>query len=82
MTALPRLMAALLITLVAALPVRAQTLIRDADIERALAEIAAPVISAAGLSSSSIRTLVIQDRKLNAFVVDHKSIFIHSGLIL
>jgi len=82
MTALPRLMAALLIALVAALPVRAQTLIRDADIERALAEIAAPVISAAGLSSSSIRTLVIQDRKLNAFVVDHKSIFIHSGLIL
>lgn len=82
MTALTRLLAALLITTLAALPGRAQTLIRDADIERALAEIAAPVISAAGLNAGNLRILVLQDRSLNAFVVDHRSVFIHTGLLL
>jgi len=82
MSPLFRLAAMILLALGTALPLRAQTLIRDADIEHALAQIAAPVIAAAGLSAGTIRPLVIRDRSLNAFVVDHRSVFIHSGLIL
>ena len=60
----------------------AQRLIRDADIEHGLRELARPLISAAGLNPSQIRVLVVNDPSLNAFVVDTRHVFIHSGLIL
>ncbi len=63
-------------------PVRALTLLRDPDIEYALKQLAIPVLKAAGLSPARVDILVIDDRNLNAFVVDSKNIFIHSGLIL
>lgn len=59
----------------------AQNLIRDAEIEHALRQVAQPILQAAGLPSST-RILVIEDSSLNAFVVDNRSIFIHSGLLL
>ena len=60
----------------------AQGLIRDADIERSLRELARPIITAAGLSPNNIRVMVINDSKLNAFVIDTRTVLIHSGLIL
>lgn len=63
-------------------PLQALTVIRDAEIERSLREIAKPVLRAAGLGANSVRILVIKDNSLNAFVVDSRHIFIHSGLIL
>lgn len=60
----------------------AQTLVRDPDIEHALDKLAAPVLTAAGLSPARVKVLVIQDSSLNAFVVDTEHILIHSGLIL
>ncbi len=66
----------------AALPARAAGVIRDADIERALKEIAKPLIVAAGLNPTQIKILVIDDSKLNAFVIDSRHVLIHSGLIL
>lgn len=75
-------MVALCVALVAAAPVRAASLLRDADIEYALTELAKPVLHAAGLSPSRVRILVVHDSTLNAFVVDTQAIFIHSGLIL
>ncbi|MFQ6552458.1 M48 family metalloprotease [Aestuariibius insulae] len=68
--------------LLAAPHARAQSLIRDAEIEYALKELAKPVLSAAGLSASQIRILVIGDSSLNAFVTDSQTMFLHSGLIL
>ena len=65
-----------------ALPARALTLLRDPDIEYALKQLATPVLKAAGLSPSRIDILIIDDRRLNAFVVDANAIFIHSGLML
>ena len=59
----------------------AVTIIRDADIEAALRQLAAPLISAAGLNPSQIRIIVIRDPKMNAFVVDSSHIFVNSGLI-
>ena len=71
-----------LIAMTLATPTRALTLLRDPDIEYALKQLAAPVLKAAGLSPTRVDILLIDDRNLNAFVVDRDSIFIHSGLIL
>lgn len=60
----------------------AASLVRDADIEHALGELAAPVLRAAGLSPSQVGIYVVQDNKLNAFVLDRTAIYIHSGMIL
>lgn len=57
-------------------------LLRDPDIERGLREIAKPILNAAGLSSSRVRILVVNDSSLNAFVIDRNHIFIHSGLLM
>lgn len=71
-----------MITAVWALSLQAQTILRDAEMERALRELARPVIAAAGLSPNQIRILVLKDDSLNAFVLNANSIFIHSGLLL
>ncbi len=71
-----------ILTLPLAAPARAVTLLRDPDIEYALDQLARPVLQAAGLSSSGIDILIVDDRTLNAFVVDSRHIFIHSGLLL
>ncbi|MEI4262936.1 M48 family metalloprotease [Roseovarius sp. D0-M9] len=63
-------------------PARAVTLLRDPDIEHALGQLAAPILQAAGLNPARTDVLVIDDRSLNAFVVDRETIFIHSGLLL
>jgi predicted Zn-dependent protease len=70
------------LSVVVALPARAITILRDPDIEHALNQLALPLINAAGLNPSSIQILVVQDSKLNAFVVDSEHVLIHSGLIL
>ena len=75
-------MAAALLLAILAAPARAATLLRDPDIEHALEQVAAPVLKAAGLGSTRVEILVVDDRTLNAFVVDQSHIFIHSGLLL
>jgi predicted Zn-dependent protease len=59
----------------------AQSIIRDAEIERALRELAAPVFREAGLSQST-RVIIINDGSMNAFVADARHVFLHSGLLL
>jgi len=61
---------------------QAQSLIRDAEIERTLAKIARPLFKAAGVSPGRMEVLVVNDSSLNAFVVNDRTIFIHSGLIM
>ncbi len=68
--------------LAAALPAAARSLIRDADIEYALARLAQPLIAAAGLNANRIDVLVINDDSMNAFVVNDRAVFLHSGMIL
>ena len=63
-------------------PVLSQNLIRDAEIEYALRKLANPILNAAGLNAGQIKILIINDSSLNAFVVDNRHIFIHSGLVL
>ncbi|MCG7623492.1 M48 family metalloprotease [Epibacterium sp. Ofav1-8] len=77
------------LVLVAALtlaPITAQArsirLLRDADIEHGLSELARPILAAAGLSPKRVRILVVDDSSFNAFVIDHRAIFVNYGLIL
>jgi len=83
-----RALPAFVTTLVAALllvwttaPARAATLIRDSDIENALARMAAPVLRASGLGGT-VKILLIDDNSLNAFVIDSGHIYIHTGLMM
>lgn len=62
-------------------PAAAITLLRDADVEHALNQLAAPILRAAGLSPRRVRILVVDDTSLNAFVIDSQTIFLHYGLI-
>ena len=59
----------------------AQGLLRDADIEYGLKQLAAPILSAAGLGSARVKVLVVDDSSLNAFVVSNDAIFVNYGLI-
>ncbi|SHE69828.1 Putative Zn-dependent protease, contains TPR repeats [Litoreibacter ascidiaceicola] len=80
-----KLLRHLLLVFVATLtsvPAYSASLIRDAEIEQALQQLAKPVLRSAGFGSGRIRVLVINDPKLNAFVVDANHVFIHSGLIM
>lgn len=63
-------------------PAFAVSLLRDADIEHAFAEISRPVLRAAGLSPKDIKILLLNDIRPNAFIIDNKHIFISSGLFL
>ncbi|MEM9436616.1 MAG: M48 family metalloprotease [Pseudomonadota bacterium] len=60
----------------------AVSLLRDAGMERALSELARPVLNAAGLSPARVRILVVDEDSLNAFVIDEDAIFIHAGLLM
>jgi predicted Zn-dependent protease len=79
-----RLAVFVLALVLAAVPGTAQaaSLIRDPDIEHALKQLAAPILRAAGLSASRVGVYVINDRAMNAFVLDPTAIYIHSGMIL
>ncbi len=79
---IPARAVALVICLFVAAPSGATTLLRDADIEYGLAQLAFPLLRAAGLSPSRMRVLVVDDLTMNAFVVDNKTIYVNSGLIL
>lgn len=77
-----RLLLAALVALAVALPARAQGILRDAESEVALRELARPLLAAAGLGADAVKILIIEDSKMNAFVGDAQHIFLHSGLIL
>ena len=79
--ALARAVAAALALLALALPAGAQMLIRDAEIEATLKRLATPLFRSAGIGASTIDVLVIDDASLNAFVINGRAIFVHSGLI-
>ncbi|WP_337459410.1 M48 family metalloprotease [Oceanicola sp. S124] len=60
---------------------QAATLLRDPDIEHALNRLARPILQAAGLPAS-LPVLVVEDGRLNAFVIDRNAIFLNSGMVL
>lgn len=73
--------AALMVAVLLSLPAQAASLLRDADMEHALKQIATPILRAAGLNPNRVKVLVVNDSSLNAFVVSNDAIFVHYGLI-
>lgn len=62
-------------------PAAAQSVLRDAETERLLDDMAAPLVEAAGLEPGNVDIVLLNDPSLNAFVAGGQAIYIHSGLI-
>mgnify|MGYP006285455943 FL=1 len=78
-----RLVLMLAVLLVWALPARAQfQLIRDAEIEATIGDLAAPVFSAGGVNPSSVSIYLVGDDRLNAFVAGGQNLFLFTGLLM
>lgn len=65
-------------------PVSAQglPLIRDQEIERLLNDYSNPIFDAAGLGSGRITIRIIRSNIFNAFVVDGKNVYVHTGALM
>ena len=74
----------LAIAFLGARPASAQglSLIRDAETEHIIRQLAEPVFAAAGLDAASVKVHLVNDSALNAFVAGGQRIFIYTGLIL
>ena len=59
----------------------ASGLIRDAEIERTLKAMAAPIFQAAGFPPNGVDIYILNDRTLNAFVAGGNNMFLHTGLL-
>jgi len=57
------------------------SLIRDAEIERFVREIANPIFETAGLEPQNVELLFVNDASLNAFVAGGQNMFFHTGLL-
>ena len=75
-----------LLTLQSALPVPAAAqglpLIRDREIERLLNDYASPIFEAAGLGGGRITIRIVRSNVFNAFVVDGKNVYVHTGALM
>ncbi|MHC5307418.1 M48 family metalloprotease [Bartonella sp. LJL80] len=56
-------------------------IVRDAEIEQLLADYTAPIFKAAGLKTSNIQIIIVNDQSFNAFV-DGKRIFVNIGALM
>lgn len=73
---------ALLASLAVALqPALAQSILRDAETEQLLLDMAAPLIEASELEPGNVELVLINDGSINAFVAGGQAIYVHSGLI-
>lgn len=60
---------------------KAQTIIRDTEIENIIREWSAPVIKAADMEPEQINFILVQNPAINAFVAGGPNIFLFTGLI-
>lgn len=73
--------AAMIATPLFAAPAAAQTLIRDAEIERTLSRLADPIFEAAGVGPNAIDIFIVSDANLNAFVFGGRNMVFNTGLL-
>lgn len=62
-------------------PAAAQSILRDAETEALLNDMAAPLVEAAGLQPGNVEIVLINDPSINAFVAGGQAVYIHTGLI-
>ena len=78
---LARILAFLAALAVALQPAAAQSVLRDAETEKLLDDMAAPLVEAAGLEPGNVDIVLLNDPSINAFVAGGQAVYIHSGLI-
>jgi predicted Zn-dependent protease len=76
-----RVLAVLAVLSLLAQPVAAQSVLRDAETEALLNDMAAPLVKAAGLAPGNVDIVLVGDPSINAFVAGGQAVYIHSGLI-
>ncbi|PKB13938.1 putative Zn-dependent protease [Novosphingobium kunmingense] len=76
-----RCTAALAALALIAQPAQAQSILRDAETEALLKDMARPLIAASGLDPRNVDIVLVNDSSVNAFVAGGQAIYIHSGLI-
>lgn len=81
MRLLSRLLVFILSLTLTVQPAAAQSILRDAETEALLHDMAAPLIKAAGLDPRNVDVVIINDPSLNAFVAGGQVVYLHSGLI-
>ena len=59
----------------------AQSILRDAETEALLRDMATPLVKAAGLDPKNVDIVLINDPSINAFVMSGQAVYLHSGLI-
>jgi len=59
----------------------AQSILRDAETEALLNDMAAPLIAASGLDPKNVDIVLVNDPSVNAFVAGGQAVYINSGLI-
>lgn len=62
-------------------PAAAQSILRDAETEALLHDMATPLVKAAGLDPRNVDIILVGDSSLNAFVAGGQAVYIHEGLI-
>jgi len=78
---LGRITTVLVALLTAIQPVMAQSILRDAETEELLNDMAKPLVTAAGLEPQNVDIVLINDGSINAFVAGGQAVYINSGLI-
>ncbi|MEQ5787920.1 M48 family metalloprotease [Erythrobacter sp. NFXS35] len=66
---------------IAAQPVAAQSILRDAETEALLNDMAAPLIEASELEPGNVELVLINDGSINAFVAGGQAVYVHAGLL-
>ena len=62
-------------------PVAAQSVLRDAETEELLNDMARPLIEASELEPGNVEIVLINDSSINAFVAGGQVVYVHAGLI-
>jgi predicted Zn-dependent protease len=81
MRSLARVFAVLAALSLVTQPAAAQSVLRDAETEALLDDLAAPLVKAAGLAPGNVDLVLIGDPSINAFVAQGQAVYVHSGLI-
>ncbi len=62
-------------------PLSAQSVLRDAETEALLRDMAAPLIEASELEPGNVEIVLINDSSINAFVAGGQVVYVHAGLL-
>ncbi len=76
-----RCLAVLLAVTLSVQPAMAQSILRDAETEALLHDMATPLIRAAGLDPRNVSVVLVGDMSINAFVAGGQAVYINAGLI-